>query len=146
MNKLNCRYVVGSTIYRPHTDHMIDFTDHIPTTQTLLPTTYRPHTDHLSTTYRPLTDHIPTTLPTTYRQFNLFTITNWNGVSRSRVHGTGGPNSPGFLSRFLSHFLRKISRSPQYLPIIRFHKNTATSMRAFLHSMPWLRPAFGTMH
>ena len=24
---------------------------------------------------------------------------NWNGVSRSRVHGTGGPNSPGFLIR-----------------------------------------------
>ena len=53
------------------TDHYC--TDHIPTT-------YRPHTDHILTTYRPHTDHIPTTyrppLPTTYRQFNLFHITD----------------------------------------------------------------------
>ena len=49
-NKLNCRYVVGKSS-----------TDHIPTT-------YRPRTDHIPTTYRP-------SLPTTYRQFNLFHIT-----------------------------------------------------------------------
>ena len=65
-------YTPCSWLYRLHTHHAADFTDHIHTMQLTLPTTYtpcswlyRPHTHHAAD----FTDHIHTmqlTLPTTY--------------------------------------------------------------------------------
>ena len=61
-------------VYRPHTDHATDFTDHIPTTYqphtNHIPTTYQPHTCHIPATYQPHTSHVPTTIPK-YRTFPL---------------------------------------------------------------------------
>ena len=52
-------------VYRSHTDHASDFTNHIPTTLKLLPTTLKAHSkchiDHIPTKYQPHSSCIPTT-------------------------------------------------------------------------------------
>ena len=76
------------TMYRPDTDHIPTtywpHNDHMPTRYQpdtdQIPTTHWPPTDHIPTTYWPHTDHLPTAFTnhvlTSYRQVNLFTITN----------------------------------------------------------------------
>ena len=73
--------------YRPHNDHL----------QIL--------TDHILTTHRPRTNHIPTT----YRQFNLFTITHKTGAWLAVSH-EGIP-------QHTTHHILHLSYKPQLLSL-----------------------------